>query len=202
MGGVYSNVANVNIYNSTIAFNTAGKFKSGTSPTSQFFAPGLTLSGEAVAVSVVLQSSLMANNVYGAGNEWDLSTPYTGTNAVSFNTAPANNLIRTAFPNNLPSDTISFDCPLLGQLRNNGGATKTHALLSHSPGIDMGNNAVTASSNPFVNSFKWDEDQRGLGDVAVVYPRQSPLVADIGAYEINQADVIFNNDFETCPELF
>jgi hypothetical protein len=200
VGGVYSNVATVNIYNTTIAFNTAGNFKNTNDPGGQFFAPGLTLSGQSVAVSAVLQSSLIANNVYGAGNEWDLSTP--GTNLVSFNAAPANNLVRTDFSGHAPADTINTACPLLGPLRDNGGFTKTHALLSKSPGIDVGNNAIATGTAPVKNSFQWLEDQRGASDAAVVYPRISNSVADIGAYEIDQAEVIYNSSFDGCPELF
>ena len=90
----------------------------------------------------------------------------------------------------LPSDTIFSSCPQLGQLRDNGGLTQTHALLSRSPAIDTGNN--TADLN---------EDQRGvLADPGPPYPYPRVLGshADIGAYEVNQDDIVFNNDFEGC----
>lgn len=51
----------------------------------------------------------------------------------------ANNLVRATFAA-VPGDTIKLSCPLPGSLRFNGGPTQTHALLSHSPGIDVGNN--------------------------------------------------------------
>ena len=71
-------------------------------------------------------------------------------------------------------------CPLLGPLRDNGGPTKTHALLSKSPGIDEGDAGAALY------------DQRGFW-------RVSGLSADIGAYEIDQADVVFNSGFDGCP---
>jgi len=66
----------------------------------------------------------------------------------------------------LPVDTIMAD-PMLGPLANNGGRTRTHALLDGSPAIDAGNNA---------HNFLYD--QRGPG-----FPRVKGFRADIGAYE-------------------
>jgi hypothetical protein len=42
---------------------------------------------------------------------------------------------------------------MLGPLKNNGGATKTHAPLSNSPAIDRGKHLGSGTA----------EDQRGLG---------------------------------------
>ena len=78
----------------------------------------------------------------------------------------ANNLIeKSAIP--LPADTISAN-PLLAPLANNGGPTKTHALLNGSPAIDHGNN--------FRHRLY---DQRGPGFVRV-----KGAAADIGAFEL------------------
>jgi hypothetical protein len=77
----------------------------------------------------------------------------------------ANNLITSSnLP--LPPDTISID-PRLAPLADNGGLTKTHALLDDSPAIDAGNNAAGLAY-----------DQRGAG-----FPRVNGAQADIGAYE-------------------
>jgi hypothetical protein len=62
--------------------------------------------------------------------------------------------------------------PLLGPLQDNGGPTKTMALLPGSPAIDAGDNA---------DAPEWD--QRGPG-----YPRitaDDPVI-DIGAFEVQQ----------------
>jgi len=77
-------------------------------------------------------------------------------------------------------------CPLLGRLRNNGGSTLTQALLSRSPGIDAGTN----------NQMDGNTDQRGSP-----YARISPSTGtvDIGAYEVQQNDIVFNASFEGCP---
>jgi hypothetical protein len=82
----------------------------------------------------------------------------------------------------LPGDTKHV-CPLLGPLRDNGGLTLTHALLSDSPAIDNG-----------FSSFAGN-DQRGLG-----FARESPSgLPDIGAYEVQRGDIVFNAGFDGCP---
>ncbi|MHB8448562.1 MAG: choice-of-anchor Q domain-containing protein, partial [Rudaea sp.] len=132
---------------------------------------------------------LIANNTYGS-IEYDLSVPKRASTTVTF--SGANNLVRATFAA-VPAGTIKISCPLLGPLRNNGGLTQTHALLSHSPGIDQGNDVTL---NPGTGK-PYPYDQRGSP-----YARVSGSAADIGAYEVQQADVIFNNGFDGCPTLF
>jgi hypothetical protein len=67
----------------------------------------------------------------------------------------------------LPPDTLPLDDPRLAPLANNGGPTKTHALLSDSPAIDRGSN---------LSNFRYD--QRGPG-----FPRVKGVCTDIGAFE-------------------
>jgi hypothetical protein len=76
-----------------------------------------------------------------------------------------NNLINVSALS-LPADTISAD-PRVAALANNGGPTKTHALLADSPAIDRGNNQL---------GFIYD--QRGPKFLRVKGPGP-----DIGAYE-------------------
>jgi len=71
----------------------------------------------------------------------------------------------------------------LGPLANNGGPTKTMALLAGSDAIDAGSNGYATGLN---------YDQRGPG-----YPRLYNGTVDMGAYELS--DVIFANDFDTFP---
>jgi hypothetical protein len=75
-------------------------------------------------------------------------------------------------------------CPLLGPLRDNGGLTKTHALLSGSPGIDAGSNI--SPDLPY--------DQRLAPNV------RDNGFPDIGAYEI-QAEIIFASGMDGCTAL-
>jgi len=190
IGGIYLTAGVVQIKNSTIVFNTAGKDRTGTFPPHYYLAPGLATSGSYGPQAVFLQSSLIANNTIGTGVEYDLSEPIRGSTAVTF--SGSNNLVRVTSAA-VPGDTIKNSCPLLGPLRNNGGLTQTHALLSHSPGIDQGSNLDSVN-----------QDQRGtyvenVGGGPYLYPRVSGAAADIGAYEVQQDDIVFNTSFEGCP---
>lgn len=71
----------------------------------------------------------------------------------------------------MPAGTL-FGFANLAALANNGGATRTHALLAGGLAIDAGNNATNAERY----------DQRGLG-----YPRVRGVRADIGAFEFDPA---------------
>lgn len=186
IGGMYVNSGTVNVQNSTIAFNTASQGRVGASFPYTYYAPGVATSDFFGATTVTLQSTLIANNTYGNPTphiEYDLSVPTRASTTVSF--SGANNLVRATFAA-VPADTIKLACPLLGSLRFNGGPTQTHALLSHSPGIDQGNNSASATY-----------DQRGSPSTRV-----SGMATDIGAYEVQQNDIVFNANFEDCPLLF
>jgi len=185
VGALYVNSATTNFFNSTIASNSAGSST-----------PGVVLNSFQGPIAVALESNVMSNNTYGATEDdlrlVDLAFPIiinSGNLA-----AAANNLVRITLNSSLlPTDTLS-DCPRLGQLRNNGGLTWTHALLSHSVAIDKGN-----------NTFASPYDQRGPASVngTLNYTRFSGLglLADIGAYEVQQDDIVYNDDFDGCPPL-
>ena len=181
LGGLYVNSGTVKIANSTIAFNTATKGKI----SSTAYAAGMVADSNVAAMSVTLQSSIIANNTYGTSTQTpnDLSLVHTSSHVITFNAAPANNLI-FATSAAVPSDTIKSVCPLLGQLRDNGGPTQTHALLSGSPALAAGNNV---DDLPF--------DQRGADYLRI---STGESVADIGAYEVQRTDIIFDTGFETC----
>jgi len=174
IGGVYSRVPKMYLYNSTIALNNAGQG----GPTE---ASGLALYGPPGATAK-LNSTLVANNTYG---------PASASNdlfAAGVTVSGSNNLVRTSIAS-LPNGTLRNVCPLLGPLRANGGPTQTHALLGHSPALDSGNNLLALSF-----------DQRGSPFARVSGPpgAMTPL-PDIGAYEVNRSDVIFDVNFEGCP---
>jgi len=77
--------------------------------------------------------------------------------------------------------TLTGD-PMLAPLADNGGPTKTHALLSNSTAIDAG-----------ANGFALQYDQRGPG-----FPRVNGPNPDIGAFETGTlaTDEIFANGFD------
>ena len=125
-----------------------------------------------------LQSSIVAENINLTGTTYDvdIGSVYAGATITG-----ANNLIIAANGITLPPDTLDA-APLLGPLQDNGGATRTHALLEGSPAIDAGNNA----SN-------FDFDQRGEG-----FARMAGASADIGAFEVQTSDVIFDDGFDAA----
>jgi hypothetical protein len=66
---------------------------------------------------------------------------------------------------------------MLGPLQNNGGPTKTHALLSGSPAIDNGNGALALGTT----------DQRGFPRIADGNSNGSAVI-DMGAFELSFFD--------------
>jgi hypothetical protein len=190
VGGIYSNAAKTYLFSSTVAFNTATNGKN--SGLAKYYSPGFATSSYFGSMYINLQSSLLSNNTYGT-TEKDLTTAdgiLGSTHTTTFNTS-APNVVRQpklGGLGNLPAGTITGLCPLLGQLRNNGGPTKTHALLSRSIAIDAG-------TNPFsLDSF----DQRGS---PYLRPDSVSGLSDIGAYEVQQDDIVFNGGFDGCPAL-
>jgi hypothetical protein len=176
VGGLRASNVSITLRNSTVAFNTAS-LNARTA-----MAPGVGVEANGDSVSITLESSLLSNNAYSVGANPDRDFGAYAVNGGAFTISGANNLIRVT-TNAVPPGTIMGACPDLGPLRNNGGPTTTHALLSRSPAIDRGNNANTLSY-----------DQRGIP-----YARVSGSSADIGAYEVQQDDIIFNSGFDGCP---
>ncbi len=180
-GGIFSSASTVTLRNSTIAFNTATSGKFG----SVYYSSGLALSGNGSAgqaITISIESSILSNNTYG-NTEVDFSAFTVAGNTFTI-AASNNNIIRASLGPQHPA-TITTACPLLGPLRSNGGLTQTHALQSHSPAIDAGNNKSNLT-----------DDQRGAG-----FARTSGAAPDIGAYEVQQADIVFNAGFDGCPVL-
>ncbi|MEP6483903.1 MAG: choice-of-anchor Q domain-containing protein [Rudaea sp.] len=183
VGGVFTTAHLVRFDNSTVAFNTAAHDSVGTFPNISYYAPGVSLAVVGSNITLTLQSTVMANNTANF-DEYDLSVVDSATNTITI--GGSNNIVRATFAT-APAGTFTrLVCPLLGPLRDNGGGIPTHALLSHSPGIDQGNNV-----------FGLGVDERGSP-----FARVSGASADMGAYEVQQLDVLFNTSFETCPTLF
>jgi hypothetical protein len=176
---VFISAHSTNFYNSTIAYNTGGT------------AAGTVLTG-ASGSTAGLYSTLMSSNSYSNGTQNDFSKNVN----VTFTANSSNNLIR--HPGSIvPTGTLSgaSACPLLHKLATGKGEiTATHrpggALrgATRNPAIDAGSNAKSLGS-----------DQRG-GALSMTTPaRVSGIATDIGAYEVQQNDILFDSEFETCP---
>jgi len=151
-GGLYNQGSNANIYNSTIADNTANQ------------GGGLVSEGMSS-----LHSTIVADNTATNSNPDLLKNA--GNVAASFSLIE-NDYDQLDIPDD-PTNIIGLD-PMLDPagLLDNGGSTLTIALQSDSPAIDTG-------SNPTIMPF----DQRGLG-----FEREFNGLADIGAYEFVDPD--------------
>jgi len=160
-GGVSANVVTVN--NSTVSGNSA-EYEGG------------VIAGDATLTNTILCGNTSANG------DPDL---------VVWSAIPASatySLLGTALDTLPYSDSgnhnIFSDSPGLGALAGNGGPTQTMALLSGSPAINAGSDALIPVDTPY--------DQRGAG-----YPRIVDGTVDIGAFELH--DWIFANDFDFGP---
>ena len=191
VGGAWTNAGTTHIYNSTVAFNTAGS----ASHYARDYSPGFNVDDTGAFYTdinhyafkqVLLESAVLSNNVSGNfANDFGI-TRFSPLNLVRFNNpskSSQDNLIFASSISFPPTMATSGVCPLLGPLRDNGGPTKTHALMSHSPAIDTGNALATGL---------------GIYDQRVL-PRLSGTKVDMGAYEVQQSDIIFNNGHEGCP---
>jgi parallel beta-helix repeat protein/predicted outer membrane repeat protein len=181
--------ADTTLDNSTIATNTASGAGGGLEAAagSSVFAVNVTIayntaqSGGGVDASsgaVTLGNSLVAKNT--ASTNPDVQGAFTsdGNNLIG-NVGTATGFVST----DLVGTSLAPINPHIGALANNGGPTKTIALLSGSPAINAGNSSLALS-------LGITTDQRGA-------PRFAPGgdgMVDIGAYEVDAAfaDVVTN----------
>jgi hypothetical protein len=167
-GGIIS-TSPVTLQNSTVAFNHAP------------FGGGILIDTTQQAVALTLQSSILADNI--ATDNASGGDLLVGGN--QFSATTANSLV-VASSFALPGSPL-FACPRLQPLADNGGPTRTLALMHDSPAIDAGNNGAALQY-----------DQRGNG-----YPRVAGMAADMGAYEWQGItdDRVFHSGYEPgCDE--
>jgi hypothetical protein len=174
VAGLYLRGYRTSVSNSTIAFNTAG---------TSAYATGLQFVGSDAGAEAGLYSTIVSNNVVGTG-----VGPDVGASGVTI--VGSNNLVYDPIAP-MPSGTLVGVCPLLAPLDDYGGETQTIKLLGHSPAIDKG-----------INPLSLSYDGRGVGFARSSGPPAGSAVPDIGAYEVNRADEIFDNTFDAgCPSL-
>ncbi|NLE38674.1 MAG: choice-of-anchor C family protein, partial [Pirellulaceae bacterium] len=166
-GGIYfnSNTNRAALVNATITANRADRL--GTA--NQLGGGIYTTNG-----NVLLQNTIVAGNFRGTGataSDIQGSVDPVSTHNVVGDTATAGGLADGT------NDNIVGQDPLLGPLRNNGGQSHTHALLSSSPAIDAGDNALVLA--PDGEPLWYDQRDRE-------FDRVIGLHVDIGAYEYDQ----------------
>ena len=180
-GGIYDGAGSLSATNCTFTGNTAvmggGIFIQTGSKSDTFNILNCTLSGNTASITtpgtggggilttsnntVSIGNTIVAGNIAPAGNP-DAFGPYTsqGSNLIGDGSGSSG---FTASGDQVGTGGAPIN-PKLDTLKNNGGATDTMALLSGSPAIDAGNDAIAPAT-----------DQRGLGRF---------FKSDIGAYEI------------------
>jgi hypothetical protein len=160
VGGVFSD-ATTYIDDSTIALNCAAE-------TSTPYLTGIGLQTRFHAPKI--HNSIIAKNGFCATSRSD--SPFDiGTSDTSESITGDHALVMLA-TSPLPPDTRTDD-PLLATLADNGGPTRTIALLDGSPAIDAG--------QPFSDGHY---DQRGIG-----FTRFVGANGDIGAFEVQSTGV-------------
>ena len=155
-GGIDASYTELDITNSTITDNTANDKGS-----------GVNLDNGTINSTIIADN---ANNddIAGFFGAWNFNSG--GNNLIG------NGGTSTTFTNDVNGDLVgTLDRPLnpeLGELKDNGGQTLTHALLPHSPAINTGSSPEELTT-----------DQRGLD--------RSIGQTDIGAFEVqaNSPDI-------------
>lgn len=184
--GVYAFDSKFLFTNSTITNNIIGDGTSAAQGAGIFIDP--TTNPTTNPAEVELSNSIVAGNV-STGTGVDVA----GTILVAQNSLIESN---TGFSITSASGTnLLGGAPLLGPLQNNGGPTKTHALLPGSPAIDAGDNAraTDSGSNVFVT------DQRGAGYLRIISASANGgATVDMGAFEAPFAgDLIVSTTSDT-----
>lgn len=172
--GVYANSSDIGIIvlkSTTVAHNDNDE--------------GSTLQAEGTT-TFTLENSIVSANT-SSGNPVSVSPDCYGT----FSSAGHNllsNVLETCFFLSDATDVFVSDAGL-GDLANNGGATKTHALNSDSSAINVGSDSVTDISGVTILTT----DQAGL-------PRLSGGVGDMGAFEYQFTDADADGYFADATE--
>lgn len=180
-GGIslYGNVLAV-VSNSTIASNAALGAAAGSG--------GVRIENGVVSgspttnnlpVQVLVESSVLSGNTAPVGGAQDLNFTVNGAPVLPINIG--NSLVQ-AYNASLTLNGTGNLTGVSGQLAplaNNGGLTRTHALLATSPAINVGSNPFNAPT-----------DQRGAG-----YSRVVGAAADMGAFEFGATPV------DTCLDI-
>lgn len=186
-GGVFNLSGTINLTNSTVSFNSAfanagGGIFNGNGGTVNITNSTITDQNTATLGGGIATGSggdvVNLRNTIVAGNNAPTAPDVTG----NYNT-PAFNLIgksdgSTGFTNGVNGNivgTIAMPVdPLLAPIANNGGATQTYALMSGSPAVNTGSNALAV--DPL--NAPLTTDQRGAG-----FPRILGGRVDIGSFE-------------------
>lgn len=196
-GGIRNAGGKATIINTTISGNTANNGGGGLDTLDaglgSFLAVNLTVTNNRAGFGggVLIESGVakFKNNII-AGN-FDLSG--TVPSGISGSVAPSSshNLIGVGgsggLTNGVNNNLVDVADGRLGPLANNGGPTKTHALLSDSPALDAGDNCVVDAAHcgePTLPQLTTDQRGSGFNRIVDGPDANATATVDIGAYEM------------------
>jgi hypothetical protein len=175
-GAIFNLDGSVTLQDATIASNTVAAGTSNTGPAgttdggavySLAFGHNIN-NGTSVLASLTLDNSILANTTGGT----DLVSQATASGVTGIHGSTSLVMSNTLIASTVDAGVITVVTdPVLGALANNGGPTKTMALLTGSPALNAGSNAAVP---PGVTT-----DQRGPG-----FARISGAAVDLGAFEV------------------
>jgi hypothetical protein len=172
-GGIHAAAGPVMIRHSTITNNSAGAGR-GVATSSSSTSP------------VQFYSSIVSGN--GTSDVSNFGSSGNRFQSLGYNIVG----VGSAFVFVMPGDQHGVTNAMLGPLADNGGPTKTHALLAGSPAINMGDpsfNPIDPDGNPLTNdSILFD--QRGEPFARVHGGR-----SDVGAFELQPMPAAFFGDY-------
>jgi RHS repeat-associated protein len=183
--GINVNDGAAEVVNTTISGNASGFRFYGAGISTAILTNVTVVNSSGTGVFADSLSTVELHNTLVSGNSADLEIVDDGSNPPGeFSALSSHNFIghdpEGLFPINNGNQvgTISPIDPILGPLVDNGGGTRTYALLPGSPAIDAGSNAAADAAG-------LTTDQRGYNRFVT---RDSSLIAagdfvDIGAYE-------------------
>ena len=217
-GAVYTRGATT-ITNSTISGNSAVEYGGGIFSDASTTITNSTLSGNSANYGggilstgslTVTNSTVLENSAaYSGGGIYNYEGTATVNNSIVANSFSGGDVTGTIFDgtHNLIGDGSFLNSftnsilgdPMLGPLADNGGVTRTHAVLATSPVIDAGENAVAVDAEG--NPLQFDQLNEG-------FDRVFGAAVDIGAVEFTTPAFVLGDvngdgvvDFSDIPSF-
>ena len=196
-GGIRNGGGKATLINTTISGNIAGNGGGGLDTIdgglASFLAVNLTVTGNRATFGggVLIESgvakfknSIIAGNLDATG-----LVPFNISGVVD--ASSSYNLIGVGgtggLDNGVNNNQVNVADPRLGPLANNGGSTRTHALLSDSPALDAGDNCVIDAAHcgePTLPQLTTDQRRSGFNRIVDGPDANATATVDIGAYEM------------------